>query len=95
MAIFVIKTKSKLPKCVIVLVVNSLQENEYDFMPLQSMWKISKELMCLSIEWKSKNVRIPTVEKIRNHRGPTAGVEPTSNMIPWYLTRCQKFLNFC
>ena len=63
MAIFVIKTKSKLPKCVIVLVVNSLQENEYDFMPLQSMWKISKELMCLSIEWKLKYVSIPTVEK--------------------------------
>ena len=52
-----------MPKCVIVLVVNSLQENEYDFMPLHSMWKISKELMCLSIEWKLKYVRIPTVEK--------------------------------
>ena len=52
-----------MPKCVIVLVVNSHQENEYDFMPLHSMWKISKELMCLSIEWKLKYVRIPTVEK--------------------------------
>ena len=59
-----------MPKCVIVLVVNSLQENEYDFMPLYSVWKISKELMPHSIEWKSKNVRIPTVEKIRNHIGP-------------------------
>ena len=52
-----------MPKSVIVLVVNSLQENEYDFMPLHSMWKISIELMCLSIEWKSKYVKIPTVEK--------------------------------
>ena len=52
-----------MPKCVIVLVVNSLQENEYDFMPLHSMWKISKELMCLRIEWKLNYYRIPTVEK--------------------------------
>ena len=50
-------------KCVIVQVVNSLQESEYDSMPLLSIWKISKELVCLSIEWKLKNVRIPTVEK--------------------------------
>ena len=57
MTIFAIKTESKMPKCVIALVVNSLQENEYNFMPLHSMWKISKELICLSIEWKLKYVK--------------------------------------
>ena len=33
------------------------------------------------------------LKKIRNHIGPTAGVEPTSNMIPWNFTRNQKFLS--
>ena len=31
------------------------------------------------------------LKKIRNHIGPPAGIELTSNMIPWYFTRCQKF----